>query len=203
MLYICIYIYYFAFFFRGSLFFSRQAREEREKWKKKRKRYPVWTRHRSRGKLFLTLSSSPLPGDVSETTFLHSNTPHVVCGSVPTPLPLNHVVPRLAIRNQSFVTNKDKCYKRPQLPLANRPLPSPPVIHLHDYVASTPLTKSHGRPPTTAQCRCADIKRQIKIRCYLSKLWTGSNSIYINMNTYTTLLLPLLMLHYIYTAGKW
>lgn len=101
------------------------------------------------------------------------------------------MVPWLAIRNQSFVTNKDKCYKRPPPPLANRPLPRHPSTRC---TASTPLTESHSHPPTAVQSRCADIKRQIKIRCYLSKLWTGSNScnslslyIYIHVQQYCLL----------------
>lgn len=108
---------------------------------------------------------------------------------------------RLAIRNHSFVTNKDKCYKRPP-PLAILPSFSPTPLAVPQHTPTSPhhyspyplpittiycirLTESrhlssnpdpNPSPPSTAnELRRADIKRQIKIRCYLSKLWTGSN----------------------------
>lgn len=50
---------------------------------------------------------------------------------------------RLAIRNQSFVTNKDKCYKRPP-PLVTRP-PRTPAAPLPSPPPSTPPSPAAPR----------------------------------------------------------
>lgn len=168
------------------LCFSRRAWEERE-WKEKkgeiRKWYPVWTRHQSRAKLFLApppwyrrwrLGGDHFPHPLdspSVQTSVYSRPLH--CTRFPHPPDIHHGArgSRLAIRNQSFVTNKDKCYKRPP-PLAIRP------CHCSANHPKALLTESYYPLRTFANRafqRAADIKRQIKIRCYLSKLWTGSN----------------------------
>lgn len=124
---IYIYILFFLFFF-AAVCFSRAELEKREKNWKKENDTPSEPDIVLGKNCFSPSALHSFPSDVSETTFLHSNTPRVVRGSVPTPMPLNHVAPRLAIRNQSFVTNKDKCYKRPPLPLATRPLPRSSIL---------------------------------------------------------------------------
>lgn len=82
-----------------------------------------------------------------------------------------------AIRNQSFVTNKDKCYKRPRHSQYVSPLNHPSLFHppSSSRLPRLPATLHHNPPPTTGSSPRTDIKRQIKIRCYLSKLRTGSD----------------------------
>lgn len=106
----------------------------------------VWNRHRSLAKLFHVPSAG---GGVLGTTHLRAAaTPTSrrtgsrakIARPVPPTRP-SHCGrargSRLAIRNQSFVTNKDKCYKRPS--------PPPPL----PFAMLTTLPFCHQTPPGT------------------------------------------------------
>lgn len=111
-----------------------------------KKWYPVWTRRRSRAEPFQASATSRGPlssGPRARSTWLA----------------------RLAIRNQSFVTNKDKCYERPPpLTIHPPPVPTPPrhppkhpaAAPSRGYQAANknpPLFVKTSRPKATAASR--------------------------------------------------